>query len=195
MRRELPEEGCPYARGERGERGPRGEQGIRGPRGERGPAGERGAIGPRGPMGPQGNTAPLAYADFYAMMPADNRAAIPPGGEIAFPREGVCHGGITRTESGILLDAAGSYAVFFSLAASGAGQVILALDGGELPYTTVGCNLGGSELSGNVLIRTEHPQALLSLHNPQSAQTPLLLTPSAGGRAPVSAHLVILRLS
>ena len=50
--------------------------GPQGPAGETGPAGPVGATGPIGPQGEPGGT--LGFADFYALMPPDNAAAVAP---------------------------------------------------------------------------------------------------------------------
>ena len=190
--------------GIRGPVGPRGEQGAVGPRGERGPQGERGAtgergpqgpIGPRGPVGPRGSGGIAAYAEFFG----DVSCALPPiaGGEaVPLPRNGAqAPVGIARkTADSFTLGAVGTYLVLFAVSVSGAGQLILSLDGEELPHTAVGHGAGAAQLGGSALVTVCRPGALLRLQNPRG-NAPLTLAPHAGGARATPPHLVILRLT
>ena len=44
------------------------------------------ATKPMGPQGPAGGV--LNYADFIALMPPDNAAAVAPGTDVSFPQDG-----------------------------------------------------------------------------------------------------------
>ncbi|SFL99416.1 Collagen triple helix repeat-containing protein [Gracilibacillus orientalis] len=199
--------------GEQGSIGPAGPQGEQGPIGPAGPQGEQGPIGPAGPQGEQGPTGPagpqgeqgpsgglLAFADFYALMPPDNAAPVPAGGDVDFPQDGPSSGGeISRTgpDTFSLFDI-GIYQVFFQVSVSEAGQLVLTLDSGggavELPYTVVGRATGTSQIVGMALVQTTVSDSILTVRNPASETTALTITPLAGGTEPVSAHLVITRL-
>ena len=66
--------------------GPQGPAGPIGATGPQGPTGETGPTGATGPQGPAGGV--LNYADFYALMPPDNAAAVAPGTDVSFPQDG-----------------------------------------------------------------------------------------------------------
>lgn len=192
--------------GATGPQGPVGPAGAIGPIGPQGPIGETGPIGatgpagPVGPQGPQGETGPagtvLAFADFYALMPCDNAAPIAPGGDVAFPQDGPSSGGsITRlSDCSFALSDVGVYQVLFQVSADDAGQLLLTLNGVQLPYTVVGRATGTSQLVGMALVQTTVATSVLTVRNPAGATTALTLTPVAGGTLPVSAHLVITQL-
>ena len=204
--------GYPYpVPGPQGPVGPRGPQGIagaqgpEGPQGEigpQGPAGPTGATGPQGPIGLTGPTGPvgpagsfLGYADFYALMPTDNAVAIAPGEDVAFPEQSfIGSTSITRaTDSSFTLTEAGIYLVLFNAAVSEEAQLVLTVDGTELPYTVSGTDSTLSQITGLSVISAGE-NSVLTVSNPASATTSVTLTPSAGGTSAVSAHLTIIRL-
>lgn len=209
--------GYPYpvpVPGPQGPVGPRGPQGIAGPQGPEGPQGEigsqgpvgpagaTGATGPQGPVGLTGPTGPqgpagsfLGYADFYALMPTDNAAAIAPGENIAFPEQSfIGSTSITRaTDSSFTLTEAGIYLVLFNAAVSEAAQLVLTVDGAELSYTVSGTDSTLSQITG-ISVISAGENSVLTVSNPASATTSVTLTPSAGGDSAVSAHLTIIRL-
>lgn len=179
---------CPYpVPGPQGPIGPRGPQGIPGATGPQGP---QGATGPQGPAG-----GVLGFADFYALMPSDNPTAIAAGADIAFPQQAAIGGtSITRvSDSSFALVEAGTYQVIFTAAAAEAGQLVLTLNGTEVPYTVTGRSAVDSPITG-VSIITAPAGAVLTVRNPAASAASLTLTPSAGGTDPVSAHLTIVRL-
>lgn len=196
--------------------GPQGPIGAAGPVGPQGPAGETGAVGPQGPIGETGPTGPqgpvgetgpagpqgpagtvLAYADFYALMPGDNAATIAPGTDVSFPQDGPTSGGsIARlSDSSFTLTDVGTYQVLFQASIDEPGQLVLTLNGAELPYTVVGRATGTSQIVGMTLVETTVATSVLTVRNPAANTTALTLTPVAGGTVPVSAHLVITQLA
>lgn len=208
--------------GERGFTGPQGPIGERGPAGPQGPAGATGATGPRGPIGPQGATGAmgpigpqgpigetgptgpqgipggvLSYADFYALMPPDNAATVAPGTDVSFPQNGT----IANTNIGRLgpdsfnLGPIGTYLILFQVGVTEAGQLILTLNGEDLPETVVGRATGTSQIVGMSLVTTATLNSVLTVRNPAGNAAALIITPLAGGTRPVSAHLVITRLA
>ncbi len=179
--------------GPEGPSGPAGPAGPVGPAGPAGATGAAGATGPAGPAGPAGTV--LAYGDFYALIPTDNPDPIAAGETVDFPEDGPGSGEITRagTDS-FTLPAAGDYLVQFRAAVTEAGQLVLALDGTELPYTVTGRTAAGSDIVGLAIV-TATAGSVLTVRNPTGTGTALTLTPSAGGTDPVSAHLTILQLS
>lgn len=204
--------------GPQGPEGPQGEIGLTGPAGPQGPQGLPGATGPQGPIGLTGPTGPqglqgpvgatgatgpqgpagtvLAFADYYALMPGDNAAPVAAGADIEFPQNGPNSGTeITRLSvSSFSLAEAGIYEINFQASVAEAGQLVLTLNGIEIPYTVVGRVTGTSQIFGTALIETTAANSVLTVRNPEGTATALTLTPSAGGTEPVSAHLVILRL-
>ena len=129
-------------------------------------------------------------------MPTDNADPIAPGAAVAFPQAGVSDGVILQSsDTEIALTEVGTYLVSFTLPLTESGQVVLALNGTELPYTVVGNGGDNTQLTGMALVTTTQATDLLSLQNPSAATTSLTLTPSAGGTQPVSAHLLVLRIA
>ena len=191
------------ATGPQGPAGPQGATGATGPQGPAGPQGETGATGPQGPAGPQGATGPqgpagtvLGYADYYAVMPTDNATTVAPGAAVAFPQTGATDGtAITRaSDTTFNLVDPGVYLVQFQASVTEPGQLVLTLNGAELPYTVVGRASGTSQIVGTALV-TATANSTLTVSNPAANTEALTITPNAGGTAPVSAHLVILQLT
>ena len=156
--------------------------------------------GPTGPQGPVGETAPaggvLNYADFYALMPNDNSAAIASGTDVSFPQDGPNSGsGIARSgpDSFTLADI-GVCQVLFRVSVTEAGQLILTLNGEDLAYTVVGRATGTSQIIGMAIVETTVINSILTVRNPAGNAAALTITPLAGGTRPVSAHLVITQL-
>ncbi len=191
-------EGATGPAGPEGPVGPEGATGPAGPEGPAGPVGPEGATGPQGEQGPAGGL--LAFADFYALMPPDNAAPVPAGGDVDFPQDGPSSGvEISRTGADTFnLSEIGTYQVFFQVSVSEAGQLVLTLDSGggavELPYTVVGRATGTSQIVGMALVQTTVSDSILTVRNPADEATALTITPLAGGTEPVSAHLVITRI-
>ena len=193
--------------GPAGPQGPIGPTGPQGPAGPEGPAGEIGATGPQGPQGIQGDVGPqgprglpggvLSYADFYALMPTDNADTVGAGEDVDFPRNGViANTNIGRiNNSTLLLAATGTYLVSFSVPVTEAGQLILTLNGVELPYAVFGRSARTSDITGTTIITTSTANSTLTLRNPATNPTALTITPYAGGTSPVSAHLTVVQLA
>lgn len=191
-------------RGYTGLTGPRGVAGEAGPVGPQGPAGEVGPVGPQGPAGVAGPVGPqgpagglLGYADFYALMPPDNAATVAPGTDVSFPQNGPIGGtGIARaSEDSFILSDIGTYQVIFEVSVDEPGQLVLALNGVELPYTVVGRATSNSQIVGMALVNTTSAGSVLTVRNPEGTATALTVTPIAGGSEPTSAHLVITRIA
>lgn len=187
--------------GPAGPQGPEGATGATGATGPVGPQGPQGEIGPAGPQGPQGIPGPagtvLSFADFYALMPGDNADPVAAGTDVDFPQDGPNSGdGIARASaSSFTLADIGTYQVTFQVSVTEPGQLVLTLNGTELPYTVVGRSAQGSQITGTALLTTATDNAVLTVRNPEGTADPLTLTPNAGGTEPVSAHLTILQLA
>lgn len=139
------------------------------------------------------------YADFFALMPADNAATVAPGTAVDFPQDGPGTGTIVRSgPDTFVLAEIGTYEVHFAVSVSEAGQLVLALDGGggfvENPATVVGRATGTSQIAGVALVTTTTVNTLLQVRNPVGGFVALTVTPLAGGSSPSSAHLVIRKL-
>lgn len=130
-------------------------------------------------------------------MPGDNASTVAPGTDVAFPNDGVkTDGNISRVSPSLFTVAEkGAYLVQFQVSVTEAGQLCLALDNVEQPFTVVGRATGTSTLSGSFLIDVKEDNTLISVRNPASETTALTITPLAGGTNPVSAHLLILRVA
>lgn len=187
--------GAQGPQGPQGETGPQGPQGLTGATGAQGPAGPQGEVGPQGPQGIPGGV--LSYADFYALMPPDNAATIAVGGDVAFPRNGaIANTNIGRTsDTAFLLADIGTYLIMFNVPVTEAGQLVLTLNGAELPYAVYGRATGTSDISGTAIITTTTANSTLTVRNPAGNATALTITPNAGGTLPVSAHLTIVQLA
>ena len=184
--------------GEVGPQGPQGEIGPQGPQGEVGPQGPQGEVGPQGPQGEQGLPGGvLSYANFYALMPPDNAATVAPGTDVSFPQNGpIANTNIGRLDgSSFLLGPIGTYQVLFAVSVTEAGQLLLTLNGAELPYTTVGRATGAEQIIGMAIVTTETENSVLTVRNPADNAAALTVTPLAGGTRPVSAQLVITQLA
>jgi hypothetical protein len=144
------------------------------------------------------NSAVGDFADFFALMPPDNAATVAPGTDVHFPQNGPTSGTvISRTgPSSFNLSAIGTYQVMFQVSVTEFGQLVLALNGIEQPYTVVGRGSGTTQIVGMALITTSVVNSTLSVRNPIAGIVALTITPSAGafGTSPSSAHLVISRL-
>ena len=183
--------------GPQGPAGPVGATGPQGPIGETGPAGPVGATGPQGPQGEPGPAGTvLAFADFYALMPPDNADTVAPGTDVSFPQDGPTSGTtIARiSDTAFTLTDPGVYQVQFQASVTEPGQLILTLNGADLPYTVVGRATRTSQIVGVALVETTVATSVLTVRNP-AGNAALTLTPNAGRTRPVSAHLVITQLS
>lgn len=85
--------------------------------------------------------------------------------------------------------------MLFQVGVDEAGQLLLTLNGQDLPETVVGRATGTSQIVGASIFTTASDNAVLTVRNPAGNAAALTITPLAGGTRPVSAHLVILRLA
>jgi hypothetical protein len=177
-----------------GTAGPTGATGATGPIGATGVTGDTGAIGATGPTGVTGSVGD--FADFFALMPGDNSAPVASGANVEFPQDGPSSGsGISRINSSSFnLSNIGIYSVSFQVSIDEPAQLVLTLNGFQLPYTTVGRATGTTQLSGTCLVQTTVVNSTLSVSNPPGNPIALSITPMAGGTYSVSAHLVIMQL-
>lgn len=138
---------------------------------------------------------PLAYSEFYALMPGDNTATIAAGAAINFPQNGLTDGIIIRSSANqFILPDVGIYLVDWQVSISEAAQLLITLNGTELTNTTIGRATGTSQLVGHTMINTTLPNSLLTISNPAGNPVALTVTTIAGGTHAVSANLVITRI-
>lgn len=173
--------------------------GLQGNPGITGPTGLTGSAGPTGSQGIQGPTGVVAtnvdFADFYALMPADNPATVGVGSAVQFPRAGYNSGSITAINSSTFTIAdTGIYQVFFTVSVTEPGQLGLSLNGSLLSNSVFGRATGTSQITGNVLVYVTVANSTISVVNPTGNSNALTITPFAGGLTPVSAHLIITQL-
>jgi hypothetical protein len=129
-------------------------------------------------------------------MPGYNSSTVSAGTDVEFPNDGPIVGGnITRTGASTFnLQAIGSYLIQFQVSITEPGQLCVALNLAEQPYTVVGRATGTSQIVGLCIINTTTVNTIISIRNPASESTALTITPLAGGTEPVSAHLVIVQI-
>ncbi len=129
-------------------------------------------------------------------MPTDNAATVAPGTDVSFPQDGPNSGsGIARSgPSSFNLAEIGTYQVLFQVSVTEPGQLILTLNGADLPYTAVGRATRTSQIVGMAIVETTVIDSILTVRNPAGNAAALTITPLAGGTRPVSAHLVITQL-
>ena len=163
------------------------------------PAGLAGTTGPTGPQGIQGVQGTPGgvpgYADFFALMPNDNTATIAVGTPVSFPQSIFDSGIVTSTATGTLfiMNVAGVYLVNFQVSVSEPGQLMLRVNGSEVPGLLVGRSTGTLQLVGTSLLTLavgDHVEVI----NPSENSTALTITPVAGGTHSVSAHLVFTKI-
>ncbi|MEO6949465.1 MAG: hypothetical protein ABI123_07545 [Ginsengibacter sp.] len=137
-----------------------------------------------------------SFAQFYALMPGDNAGTVPTGGHVEFPQNGPSGGtDITRLNAGSFnLVSIGTYSINWQVSVDEPGQLVVALNGDELPFTVVGRYSGSSQIVGTTFITTSVMNSVLTINNPIGNIIALNITPMAGGIKPVSASLIITRL-
>ena len=182
--------------GTAGTNGTNGAPGTPGLQGIPGTAGTNGTNGAPGTPGTNGTTGPIAFADFYALMPPDNATTVAPTTDVAFPRNGPTSGGAIARINATQFNLAnvGTYQIMFQVSVDEAGQLDLTLNGTEQAYTVVGRATGTSQIVEICLLTTTNPNSTITVRNPTGDSVALTITPVAGGASLVSAHLVITQI-
>jgi len=165
--------------------------------GPQGPRGLQGETGATGATGAPGTGIEPVFGYFYLQnVTAD--ATIGVGDAVPFDRDGPSSGIFRANATEFVLPDIGVYEVAWQVPVNEAGQLVLTLDGVEVPSTVVGRNTGATQIVGNVLIQTAVPNSLLSVRIPRYTSSALTLTPFAGGTmlltSPLTSSLVIKRL-
>jgi hypothetical protein len=129
-------------------------------------------------------------------MPPDNAATVAAGAAVDFPQNGPAIGDIVRLSADTFeLPDIGTYRIAFTVSVTEPGQLMLTLNGVDLPYTVNGRATGTSQIVGEALVQTTAIDSVLSVVNPTGNSPALTITPLAGGTRPVAATLVIERLN
>ena len=217
-------QGVQGLQGPRGQQGPTGAQGIQGETGATGPTGpqgiqgQTGATGPTGPTGPQGvqgepgipgavgatgptgPTGPAGgisdYASYYGVAPTDNANPIGAGNAVEFPGAYAQTGGITRlTDSTFNIAEPGTYLVNFKVNTTEPSQLQININGAATNDLTFGTGSANTDVTGTAVVITVSPNSVLSIINPTTATGSVTVQPNAGGQAPTTSTLSILKLS
>ena len=161
--------------------------------GPQGPRGLQGETGATGATGAPGTGIEPVFGYFYLQnITAPHPIGV--GESVPFDRNGPSSGLFRSSETEFVLRDIGVYEVTWQVSVDEAGQLVLALDGAEIPSTVVGRATGASQIVGNVLIENSVPGSTLSVRNPIGNPVALTLTPLAGGARPATSSLVIKRL-
>jgi len=118
-------------------------------------------------------------------MPPNNAATVAPGTDVSFPQDG---------PSSFNLAQIGTYQILFQVSVTEAGQLILTINGADLPYTVVGRATGTDQIIGIAIVTTTAINSVLTVRNPAGNAAALTITPLAGGTRRVSAHFVITQI-
>ena len=150
-------QGIPGTPGTAGTNGVNGSPGAPGIQGIPGTAGTNGT---NGAPGTNGTTGPIAFADFYALMPPDNAATVAPATDVSFPQNGPTSGGAIARINATQFNLAnvGTYQVTFQVSVDEAGQLDLTLNGTEQAYTVVGRATGTSQIVEICLLTYDKPR-------------------------------------
>jgi hypothetical protein len=127
----------------------------------------------------------------------DNASTVAPGTGVNFPEQGPVDGSglITGIAGSIFrLTSPGTYEITFQVPVTEQGQLVVVLNGTELPYTVVGRATATSQIVGESLVTTTLPDSTIQIENPAGNSTALTITPLAGGEQSASASLIIERL-
>ncbi len=199
--------------GKNGEDGKKGKDGRDGKRGKTGKTGKDGAVGKDGAPGKDGTDGKdgldgkdgkdgldgkdgiTVYANFYGLQPLNQIPVVTPGSPVEFPNNGPTTNNITRLTTGTFnVDLSGNYLISFNLTVVEAAEVVLVLNGVELPETVVARSTGETQLSGNFIINIPQSNSVLSLNNASNTPFNLSSNSNTGSTKPLSLQLNILKL-
>lgn len=157
-----------------------------------GPQGAQGVPGTTGPTGPTGAAGSGDSAMFYAVMPGNNPFPVSAGGRVEFPQLGPNTGTdiVALNATAFTLNTAGTYRVTFSVPVEEAGQLVVVLNGNQVPSTVVGRDARFTPIAGSVLIHADAGDRL-SINNQQFAFTPITVSVTPGGQPFATATLLI----
>lgn len=120
---------------------------------------------------------------------------VAPGTDVWFPQDGPSTSTITRVgPDAFNLENIGTYRVSFLVPVDEPGQLVVSINGLDLPYTVVGRSTGTSAIAGEALVQISQINSQLTVRNPAGASTALTITPLAGGTRPSAATLIIEQL-
>jgi len=178
--------------GTNGAAGTNGTNGAPGADGIDGADGATGATGAAGPAGPAGPVADLEYAYIYN----DSAETLAIGGAVNFDTNGEKTAGITHGAGtdAITLVEAGTYRVSFSASTVEPSQMALFIGGNPIAGSIYGSGAGTQQNTGEVIVTTAAPNAVLTLRNYSSAAAVGLQTAAGGTQANTNASVLIQQL-
>jgi hypothetical protein len=147
--------------------------------------------GAQGDPGPAGT---LEMADFYGTVASGGIVA---GHAVPFAQNGPASGNIIRiSDTSFQLGTVGIYEVMMQIPVQNTGQVVVALNNVELPYTVAGESNGSNNVSivQKVFVQTTIPNSLLEIRFPAANTGTMKVVNTGGGNAAITAHLVIVRV-
>jgi hypothetical protein len=178
-----------------GKDGVPGKDGADGVNGKDGLDGADGKDGLDGKDGKDGKDGITVYANFYGLQPLNQIPVVTPGSPVEFPNNGPTTGNITRLTAGTFnVDLSGNYLISFNLTVIEAAEVVLVLNGVELPETVVARSTGETQLSGNFIINVPQSNSVISLNNASNTPFNLSSNSNTGSTKPLSLQLNILKL-
>jgi hypothetical protein len=138
----------------------------------------------------------INYAQFFSLIPSDNRLPIFSESFIEFSQDGPSSGSkITRiNNSSFNLTEIGVYLISYQASTNEPAQLGINLNNFLLNYSIIGKNSSNTQISNTVIIITKSINSKLSIQNP-SGNSPITLTPFAGGTHPVSTTLTITKIA
>lgn len=200
-------EGCPA--GPEGDAGPVGDQGNAGPSGIQGGEGPQGSVGTQGATGPQGPCCPTSvgsqFASLYSNMDQTISASTGsnlPGGAVILENASpgttsLINTSLASTTGEVIVNAAGTYRVFFSVEAGPDSMMAedlsfsLFLDGVRVPGSTFSTLMSAPEsptvshnITGEVYVAIGTGQKLKVASS--STSTINLSSASSGSTAPIT---------
>ena len=187
--------GAPGGTGATGSQGPAGPTGATGGAGPAGPAGNTGAAGATGATGATGAAGPAGGLAAYGYVYNEGAGVIPIEAPVPFDSNGPLLG-ITHApgNAGIVVTAAGTYEVTYSVSGVEPGQFALFVNGAAAAGTVYGSGAGTQQDDGQVIL-TLSASDVLTLVNHSSAAAVTLQTLAGGTQTNVNASVVITRLS
>ncbi len=181
--------------GKCGKRGKTGKDGKNGKDGKDGKDGIDGIDGKDGKDGENGVDGITIYANFYGLQPLNQIPVVTPGSPVEFPNNGPTSTNITRLTPGTFnLDLSGTYLISFNLTVIEPAEVVIVLNGVEIPETVVARSTGETQLSGSFIINVPQTNSVISLNNASNTPFNLSSNSNTGSTKPLSLHFNILKL-
>jgi hypothetical protein len=175
--------------------GPAGPAGVAGPAGPACPAGVAGPAGPAGPAGVAGPAGPAGGISAFGYIFNQAAEVVAIEAAVTFDINGPLLG-ITHApgNAGVVVTAAGTYAVHYSVSGVEPGQFALFVNGAPAAGTVYGSGAGTQQDNGQVILALSASD-VLTLVNHSSAAAVTLQTLAGGTQTNVNASLLIEKLA